>query len=152
MLDLLKDKIYETGVYEFGFANPSEIEYLQMIRDICVENTCRQFGKTWACPPAVGTIEECRDRCLQYDTMLVFTGLYQLKGSFDFEGMMSGMHDFKGIADRMDELLASYLGDYFVLSNESCDRCTSCTYPDAVCRFPEKLHHSIEGYGILVSD
>ena len=151
-VELLRDKFSEIGVYEFGFTDPSGIEYLQMIRDICAENTCRQFGKTWACPPAVGRVEECRERCLQYDTMLVFTGLYLLNGSFDFEGMKNGMHDFKGIADRVDDVLASYLDDYLVLSNESCDRCTSCTYPDAPCRFPDKLHHSIEGYGILVSD
>ena len=152
LVESLKDKMYETGAHEFGFAEPSGIEYLQMIRDICAENSCRQYGKTWACPPAVGTIEECRDRCLKYDTMLVFTGLYFLNGSFDFEGMKNGMHDFKGIADRVDEALAPYLDDYLVLSNESCDRCKTCTYPDAPCRFPEKLHHSIEGYGILVSD
>ena len=152
MLDFLRDKIYEAGVHEYGFINPSDIEYRQEIRDICAGNACRRYGTTWACPPAVGTIEECRDRCLQYDTMLVFTGLFHLENSYDFEGMQNGMAGFKKIALRLDTLLRPYLGKYQVLSNESCDTCTSCTYPDAPCRFPEKLHHSVEGYGILVND
>ena len=39
-----------------------------------------------------------------------------------------------------------------ILSNESCGRCAECTYPDAPCRFPEELYHSIEGYGLNVSE
>jgi predicted metal-binding protein len=45
-----------------------------------------------------------------------------------------------------------YLSDYLVLSNEGCEICKDCLYPHAPCRFPDRLHHSIEGYGILVSD
>jgi len=78
MLEALHDSIYEAGVYEFGFVNPADIVYRQMIRDICAGNSCRQYGMTWACPPAVGTVEECRERCLQYDAMLVFAGLFFL--------------------------------------------------------------------------
>lgn len=152
MFEFLQDKIYEAGVFEYGFINPAEIEYRQLIRDICKDNTCRRYGTTWACPPAVGTVEECRSRCLQYDTMMVFTGAFFLEDSFDFEGMMRGMSDFKQIALRLDELLRPHLGKYLVLSNESCDTCAKCTYPDAPCRFPQKLHHSVEGYGILVND
>ena len=33
-----------------------------------------------------------------------------------------------------------------------CGRCASCTYPDAPCRFPEELYHSLEGYGFNVSE
>lgn len=39
-----------------------------------------------------------------------------------------------------------------ILSNESCDRCKKCTWPDSPCRFPDKCFHSIEGYGFLVSE
>ncbi|HIV13348.1 MAG TPA: hypothetical protein IAA63_09455 [Candidatus Pullilachnospira stercoravium] len=30
--------------------------------------------------------------------------------------------------------------------------CSECTYPEAPCRFPDRSHGSIEGYGIMVSD
>jgi len=41
---------------------------------------------------------------------------------------------------------------FLLLSNEGCIRCKSCTYPDAPCRFPDKLYPSLEGYGILVTE
>ncbi|MDR3239466.1 MAG: DUF2284 domain-containing protein [Clostridiales bacterium] len=152
MLEKLLKRIEGAGVYEYGLVNPSEIEYRQMIRDICAGNTCRQYGMTWACPPAVGTVEECRNRCLQYNTMLVFTGVFRLEDVFDWEGMLRGLKDFKEIARNVDAAVKPYLKNYLVLSNEGCGACESCTYPDAPCRFPEQLHHSIEGYGILVSE
>ncbi|HJA66742.1 MAG TPA: DUF2284 domain-containing protein [Candidatus Mediterraneibacter cottocaccae] len=34
----------------------------------------------------------------------------------------------------------------------SCRKCGKCTYPDAPCRFPERTHGSLEGYGIMVSE
>ena len=120
MLDSLKDLIYAAGIREFGVISPADIECRQVIRDICADNSCRQYGKTRACPPAVGTVEACRERCLKYETMLVFTGLFVLEDSYDFEGMKRSMTEFKDIAERSDNAL--------------------------------KLHHSVEGYGILVSE
>ena len=152
MLDSLKDLIYAAGIREFGVISPADIEYRQVIRDICADDSCRQYGKTRACPPAVGTVEACRERCLKYETMLVFTGPFVLEDSYDFEGMKRSMTEFKDIAERSDNALKPHLGDYIVLSNESCNKCPQCTYPDAPCRFPDKPHHSVEGYGILVSE
>lgn len=152
MLERLLERVRDTVVLEYGLVNPSKISYLQEIRDICAGNTCRQYGKTWACPPAVGTIEECRDRCMKYSTMLVFTDKFKLKNSFDYEGMIRGMMDFKQTAHKLDSAIKPYLKDYLILSNEGCGTCKDCTYPEAPCRFPQQLHHSIEGYGIIVSD
>ena len=36
------------------------------------------YGKTWACPPAVGTVEECRTRCLSYPHALYLTTLTEV--------------------------------------------------------------------------
>lgn len=152
MFDELLKAVKGTRVFEVGLINPTEIEYRQEIRDICLKNTCRQYGKTWACPPAVGTLEECRKRCCQYENMLVFTNKYNLENSFDYDGMMNGLRDFKAVARELETAVKPYLNNYIVLSNESCDTCANCTYPDFPCRFPEQLHHSIEGYGILVND
>jgi predicted metal-binding protein len=151
-LQSLLDQVKQTRVFQCGLAKPAEIKYRQEIREICKDNSCGQYGKTWACPPAVGTVEECKDRCLQYSAMLVFTGKFMLEDSFDFEGMARAMNDFKRIAHDVESAAKSYLKTYLVLSNESCNTCKTCAYPDAPCRFPEQLHHSIEGYGILVSE
>lgn len=152
MLEDFQDMIYEAGVCEYGFVDPTQMEYHQTIRDICKGNTCGQYGCSWACPPAVGTIEECKERCIRYDTMMVFSGLYFMDGAFDVDAMERGMKEFKQVARNLEKTLGSLVGEHLMLSNEGCGICNECTYPHMPCRFPEQLHHSIEGYGFMVSD
>ena len=138
--------------FETGYIKTAELKYYPEVREICRGNVCRNYGKTWACPPAVGTLEECQVRVDNYDTMLLFSVKYDLEDSFDFEGMTSGMMDFKKQVDHFQEKLETILPHYLLLSNEGCKRCRTCTYPDAPCRFPRQLHHSLEGYGFIVSE
>jgi predicted metal-binding protein len=147
----LDDILRGAGVFQYGTLNTRDVEFTEEVRKYCVDNVCRQYGKTWACPPAVGTVDECRRRAQRYEKMLVFSVKYDLDDSLDFEGMRRGMKDFKKVANRIDESLRDCLSDYLILGNEGCGFCESCTYPGAPCRFPDKSHGSIEGYGIYVS-
>ena len=83
--------------------------------------------------------------------MLVFSGKFDLESSLDFAGMVSAMKGFKKIAGRLDDEVRPALDDYLILSNEGCGTCEKCTYPDNPCRFPDRVHGSIEGYGIFVN-
>ena len=82
--------------------------------------------------------------------MMLFTKKYTLDSSFDFEAMGEGLRDFKKAVDRFHRNLD--LPSFLLLSNEGCGRCTKCTYPDEPCRFPNLLHHSLEGYGFVVNE
>ena len=84
--------------------------------------------------------------------MLLFTKKYELESSFDFEGMGEALHDFKKAVDRFHRRLESVLSSFLLLSNEGCGRCAKCTYPDEPCRFPDLMHHSLEGYGFMVNE
>lgn len=90
--------------------------------------------------------------CGAVHTMLLFSCKYDLEDSFDFEGMTAGLHAFKKTVDAFDAELKPLLSDYHLLFNEGCGRCETCTYPSAPCRFPSKLHPSLEGYGFVVSE
>lgn len=147
----LENILSSSGITEFGIISPTEVEFSQEVRKMCEKNTCRSYNISWACPPAIGTVEECKNRCRQYSHMLVFNKKYDLEDSFDYEGMQEGMHDFKKVSHKVEEALKPYIGNYFVLSNEECDNCEKCTYPEKPCRFPDKAYGSIEGYGIFVS-
>ena len=142
----------ECGFTECGYIPIAHLNYSSEVRKICEGNSCRSYGTSWACPPAVGTLEECRERVEQYDTMLLFTKKYELEGSFDFEGMGEALHDFKKAVDRFHRRLDPVLPSFLLLSNEGCGRCAECTYPDEPCRFPDLLHHSLEGYGFVVNE
>lgn len=151
LLNILEIPFEKLGIYQHGVIKTTEIVFSNEVRKMCEDNVCRRYGKTWACPPAVGTVEECKNRCLKYDSALVFNARYELEDSFDFEGMTDGLKSFKSVSDRLGEYVSERLEDFLLLSNEGCLRCSECTYPDKPCRFPNKLYPSIEGFGIFVN-
>jgi predicted metal-binding protein len=139
----------EAGLTEIGPLDPRTLEFHDWVREISAKG--KGYDLSCACPPAVGTLADCRARCLTYEHMLLFNRVYRLEDSFDFEGMAAAMSGFKETVARFDELVRPLLGPCLFLTNEGCGRCRACTWPDAPCRFPETLHHSLEGYGFNVS-
>lgn len=150
----LWEKIHKTamqsGMWQAGFLSTKDLVCYPEIRELCKGNACGNYGKTWACPPAVGSIEACQSRVRQYETMLLFSVQYDLEDAFDIEGMQAAMAAFQDRVAVFDHNLRPFLSDYLLLSNEGCGRCAECTYPHSPCRFPEQLHHAIEGYGFHV--
>lgn len=148
LTELTECDLHDLGITAFGMVSTDQIVFSDEVRAICANGSCRNYGHTWACPPAVGTLEECKEACLKYSHAFVFSAAYPLEDSFDFEGMMRGHREFKEVCDRLYDRLKQPV---LLLSNEGCKRCSTCTYPDAPCRFPKKLFPSLEGYGILVN-
>ena len=151
-LSKVKEIAFETDFWECGYVNIENLKFYPEVRAICEGNVCRNYGTSWACPPGVGTISECKARVNQYDHMLLFSCKYALEDSFDLEGMVAGLSDFKQKTDAFQLNLECILSDFLLLSNEGCRRCSKCTYPDLPCRFPHLLHHSLEGYGFVVNE
>ena len=97
----LRDRdLKKTGISRYGFISTAEILFSDAVRKICENDTCRLYGRTWACPPAVGTVEQCRQRCLRYEKAMVFDAVYPLTDPFDYEGMTEGHRAFKKLCDR----------------------------------------------------
>ncbi|MBO7384949.1 MAG: DUF2284 domain-containing protein, partial [Clostridia bacterium] len=140
------------GIYECGFTDAKDIGVSPMVRTLCEKNACGAYGKSWACPPGVGTIEECAEKLHSYTTAFVFSTRHELEDSYDFEGMMAGKDAHAAVEPGIYLMLREKLGDdLLILSTEGCKRCKKCTYPDAPCRFPESLHPSIESHGVEVN-
>lgn len=151
-MSILTQKAQEAGFFQYGVLDTAKINFSQEVRAMCEVNTCRKYGTTWACPPAVGTVEECKKRILQYEKMLVVTGKYELEDSFDFEGMAVAAKKFSQSCRIFDQAVKPYLDSYLIFSNEGCDLCKECTYPNAPCRFPDRSHGSLEANGIFVNE
>lgn len=152
ILAKIKEAAVQSGFLESGYIDVANLRYHPEVRAICEGNLCRNYAASWACPPAIGTIAECRERASRYDRMLLFSAKYGLDDSFDFEGMTGGLLDFKERVDIFQRNLEGIVSDFLLLSNEGCGRCPECTYPAAPCRSPDLLHHSLEGYGFIVSE
>ena len=141
----------ELGIHQFAFIQTSDLIFSDGVRKLCEMNSCGQYGKTWACPPGVGTLEECKEKILKYENLFVFTTMHPLEDSFDFEGMTAGRVRHNEICPAVVNVFRENYEHLLILSAEGCERCKTCTYPDAPCRFPETLYPSIESYGVEVN-
>lgn len=149
---IMEEKREELGIWQIGFTTTDMLQFKDEVRKLCEANYCGHYGKSWACPPGVGTVEECKARALKYKNVFVFTTKNDIEDSFDFEGMMEAKEIHDAVCDRVVEFFKTMKPDCYSLSGESCSRCSKCTYPDAPCRFPEKLSPSVESIGVQVND
>ncbi len=145
-------EVYRAGFQDAGVLKTGDLRFHSEVRAICQENRCRGYGGSWACPPAVGTPEECRARVKSFDKLLLFSKAYLLADSMDLAAVGDAMGDFKARALALGKALRPRLPRLLILSNEGCGRCQACTWPEAPCRFPEELQPSVEGFGFLVSE
>lgn len=65
------DFISQYPVCQYMVLDAAEIPFSEKVRHIC-RTECGRYGKSWSCPPGVGEVEECRQKCLQYEKALVF--------------------------------------------------------------------------------
>ena len=138
------------GFTEVGSIDIEKLEFEQWVRDIC-KNSCRYYNKSWACPPAAGTLEECKARCFEYKHFVLFNFRSDIEDSYDWDGMMAAMQKFKELSEELEAFVKPITEKCLLLTSGRCEKCEKCTCPDAPCRFPEQLHHSLEGYGFNVS-
>ena len=80
----IEEFICQYPVYQYAFFPPEEIEFSFRVRWIC-EKECERYNSTWACPPAVGSVEECRKRCLGYRECFLFSTIAEVSDVINFE-------------------------------------------------------------------
>lgn len=58
LLCQIEEVAAESGLFETGWLDVGELKFYPEVRKICEGNSCRNYGSSWACPPAVGTTEK----------------------------------------------------------------------------------------------
>lgn len=147
----LEGQIAEYPVCEYAFIRPGDIRFLQEVRYIC-ETECPQYGCSWSCPPAVGTVEECRARCEKFTGGFLFTTVAEVDDIADMKKTLATRLEHEKVTRQIRQLFKARYGKVEVLSTESCAICEKCSYPDTPCRYPDKMFPCIESYGILVTE
>lgn len=147
----LEERLAALPVLEYGFLRADEVEFAERVRTVCREN-CEMYGKSWACPPAVGTVTECRKRCLAYDSFFLFSTVSDVQDITDMKETLGTRAHHDKVTRQVREIFRELYGDCLVLSNEACTICRECTYPDAPCRHPDQMLPSLEGHGIVVTN
>lgn len=149
--ETLENQLAALPLYAYFFLDPQELEFSQRIRYIC-QTDCPMYGKTWACPPGVGTVEDCKAKCLSYDRCLMIATITEVEDIADMQATLATRADHEAITDQVQALLRSHGVLPYVLSTEACAICPRCAILDGLpCRFPEKMHPCVESHGIVLT-
>ena len=148
--ELLEEKLSELPLYIYDIFSPTELEFNDRIRWIC-ENECLMYGRSWACPPAVGTVAECKKKCLRYENCLLISTIVEVADIADIKETLDTRHDHEKLTNQVRDILRELGEKPYILSTESCAICSRCAYLDGLpCRMPGKMHPCVESHGINV--
>ena len=147
----LEERLAEFPLYAYDFITTDELLFAERVRYIC-EHECPMYNTTWACPPAVGTVEECRARVLSFKEGLMIATITEVSDIANIEETLSTRGEHERITREILQIVRERATETLTLSTEACAQCAHCTYPDAPCRHPERMFPCVESHGILVTD
>ena len=142
---------------ECGFSHSAKLNmealiFRQEVRDMCSADQCRNYGRSWSCPPAVGTLEQSAEKARRYNRGIIVQTTGLMRRDIDY-------HMIFKVNDQHVKNFASYTRQVRTLFPNclpmgagACSLCRQCTYPDRPCRHPDKLIISMEAYGLIVND
>ena len=146
----LEQQLAEFPLYAYFYIKPEELEFSSRIRWIC-ENECPRYGKTWACPPGVGTVEECTQKCMGYQQCLVLGTITETDDISNMEETLATRPAHEKITNQVRDLMREQGVEPYILSTEACDACDRCAILDGMpCRLPGRMHPCLESHGINV--
>jgi predicted metal-binding protein len=144
----LEQQLSQLPLYLYAYVDPQSLEYSQRIRWIC-EHECPMYGKTWACPPAVGSVEECADKCKAYANCLMIGSITQVEDISDITETLKTRPEHEALTNQVRDLLRQQGIEPYILSTEACAVCERCALADGMpCRMPGKMHPCVESHGI----
>lgn len=146
----LKEKALAAGFTYVSKLNVDSIQLQDAVRDMCAANQCGQYGQNWSCPPACGSLDECRDRLKEYKKGILVQTVGKLEDIFDYDGMVAIEARHKEQFMKLHDILLSEFPHILPIGVGSCTRCEICSYPDEPCRMPDKCISSMEAYGMMV--
>ena len=147
----LEEKLQELPLYEYAFLPTEDLVFTDRVRYIC-EQECPMYNKSWACPPAVGTVAECEARCRKYPNFLLVSTITEISDIANMEEALATRRPHEDLTREIRDLLQAECEETYVLSTEACAFCEHCAWPDRPCVHPDKMFPCVESHGILVTD
>ena len=150
MIDLekLEQQLSELPLYIYAHIDPKTLDFSDRIRWIC-ENECPMYGKTWACPPGVGSVSHCKAKCLSFENCLMVSTITEVNDIADMEETLATRPEHERITNQVRDLMLELGATPYVLSTEACTLCERCAIADGQpCRLPGKMHPCVESHGI----
>ena len=148
--ELFEQQLSQLPLYSYAWIDPRQLEFNQRIRWIC-EHECPMYGKTWACPPGVGTVEHCAGKCRSFDNCLMIATITEVEDIADIQQTLATRPEHEEITNQVGAFMEEQGVKPYILSTEACAICQRCAIEDGQpCRHPEKMHPCVESHGINI--
>ena len=146
----LEQALSELPLYVYEFIEPVDLEFSDRIRWIC-EHECPMYGRSWACPPGVGSVESCKAKCFSYNKCLMISTITEVQDIADISETLSTRPAHEKITNQVRDLMREQGANPYILSTEACAECSRCAILDGLpCRLPGRMHPCVESHGINV--
>ena len=144
----LERQLAELPLYVYVFIDPKGLEFSERIRWIC-QHECPMYGRSWACPPGVGSVEECANKCLGYNSCLMVGTITETEDISNIEQTLRTRPEHEAITTHVREMFRQQGVEPYILSTEACSVCERCAILDGLpCRMPGRMHPCVESHGI----
>ena len=147
-LQLLQEQLSMLPLYYYDFIDPKKLEFSERIRYICGAE-CPMHNKTWAGPPAVGSVGHCKAKCMQYENCLMIGTITEVSDIANIEESLATRPAHEEITNMVRDMFREQGVEPYILSTEACDICDRCAWLDGEpCRYPDRMHPCVESHGI----
>ena len=148
--ELFEQQLSQLPLYSYAWIDPRQLEFNQRIRWIC-EHECPMYGKTWACPPGVGTVEHCAGKCRSFENCLMIATITEVEDIADIQQTLATRPEHEEITNQVGAFMEEQGVKPYILSTEACAICQRCAIEDGQpCRHPDKMHPCVESHGINI--
>ena len=146
----VEEKLAQLPLYSYHFFDPKELDFTERIRWIC-QNECPMYNKSWACPPAVGSVHACKAQCLRYSQCLMIVTMTEVSDIANVEEALATRPEHEALTAQVQQILREEGQEPYILSTEACAECERCAWLDGKpCYTPERMHPCVESHGINV--
>jgi predicted metal-binding protein len=100
----LEEALSALPLYVYFYLDPKSLEFSPRIRWIC-EHECPMYDKTWACPPGVGTVEQCKAKCLGYQNCLLVGTIVEAEDISDLHATLATRPEHEAVTNQVRQLM-----------------------------------------------
>lgn len=147
----LEEALSQLPLYVYVDVDPKSLEFSERIRHIC-KTECPMYGKSWACPPGVGEVDDCKEKCLSFSKCLMIGTITEVADITDIEETLRTRPEHERITNQVRDLMREQGVNPYILSTEACAVCDRCAILDGLpCRMPGRMHPCVESHGIVLT-
>ncbi len=124
--NFIVEKIIEFGASGVNVIYVNDIEFNPELRQLCMDNICRNYGLNYTCPPYVGTPQELIQKVKEYKVAIVIHNTEVINGFKDKDGVGKAEDKINKILINVNNFIYNKNLEYMIIGATSCKRCNPC--------------------------